>query len=193
MNDLRAAVVSIVFLTLLVGGLYPLAVTGVLHLVVPQRAGGSLVTRDGVNLGSSLLGQLFASESYFHGRPSAAGTGYDATASGGSNLGPTSAPLLERIRADVAARGEVGAVAADAVTASASGLDPHVSPENAQAQVARVASARGLAAAELARLVDDCTEKRTLGFLGEPRVNVLALNLALDDFARARGSGQGGE
>lgn len=185
MKNLRAALASLAAFTLLTGVVYPLVVTLVAAVFFPGAATGSLVRRDGLPVGSVLLGQSFSSERYFHGRPSAAGAaGYDPMASGGSNLGPTSTVLRDRVR-DAIAEGRAvrlsdGSVAADSVTTSASGLDPHISPENALAQVARVAAQRGLPGETVAELVHAATGGRILGFLGEPRVNVLELNLALD-------------
>lgn len=185
LTQLRPALVLLLLFSLLTGGLYPLAVTGLGQLLFAPQAGGSLVERDGRVVGSALIGQRFSSPQYFHGRPSAAGSdGYDAAASSGSNLGPTSATLMTRIGADVAGvRGEQAsrAVPADLVTASASGLDPHISPAAAQFQIARVAVARGLAESRLAELVAAHVEPPLFGVLGEPVVNVLALNLALDE------------
>lgn len=173
-----------IVMTVLTGLIYPAITTGVAQLLFPSQANGSLVTRDGRVIGSSLIGQQFTRPEYFHPRPSAAGNGYDATASGGSNLGPTSKDLIARVTKAVAGyraeNGVEGAVPADAVTSSASGLDPDISPANAEAQVARVAGARGVPPAEIRDLVRKMTEARGLGVFGEPRVNVLELNLALD-------------
>lgn len=180
---LRPAFVMTALFALLLGAAYPLALTGIGQLLFPRQANGSLV-RDGDRIvGSALIGQPFASPAYFHGRPSAAGAGHDALASSGSNLGPASRALAERVRADIAAyrvSPDVPAPPADLVTASASGLDPHVSPEAALYQVPRVAAARGTAPARVRALVTAQVEHPLLGFLGEPRVNVLALNRALD-------------
>ena len=188
---LRPAISVVVLFTLLLGLAVPLAFTGVAGLVFPTQAGGSLIERDGRVVGSALLGQNFTADRYFHLRPSAttepdpekAGSTraapYNAAASAASQLGPTSAALLVTVQDRVAALGD-GPVPADAVTASGSGLDPHVSPENAARQIRRVAQARGLPEARVAELVTRHTEGRAAGLLGEPRVNVLRLNLALD-------------
>jgi K+-transporting ATPase ATPase C chain len=185
--ELRSSALAVAVLAIILGGIYPFVSWGLAQTLFPGRANGSLVTRSGRVLGSSLIGQPFRSPAYFHPRPSAAGHGYDAARSGGSNLGPLSKALVEAVRARAAAyRRENGlpsdeAVPADAVTASASGLDPHISPENARFQARRVARARGLAEADVLRRIEACTEGRTLGVLGEPRVNVLLLNLSLDE------------
>jgi K+-transporting ATPase ATPase C chain len=188
---LRPALGVVVAFTLLLGLAVPLAFTGVAGLVLPVQAGGSLVERDGRVVGSALIGQDFGAARYFHPRPSATteadptapgstrAAPYNAASSAASQLGPTSAALLDAVRERVGTLGG-GPVPADAVTASASGVDPHVSPENAARQVARVAAARGLPEARVADLVARHTEGRTFGLLGAPRVNVLILNLALD-------------
>lgn len=182
----RPAIVLLGLFLVLTGLAYPLAVTGIAQALTPGQANGSLVIREGRVIGSALVGQRFAQDRYFWPRPSAAGAdGYDAASSSRSNLGPTSKALMERVVAEVARHGG-GPVAADAVTASASGIDPHISPENARAQVARVAVARGLPPAQILALVERHLEGPTLGFIGQPRVNVLALNLALDGLKPAQ-------
>jgi potassium-transporting ATPase KdpC subunit len=195
LQHIRPAIVMIVLFTTLTGLVYPLAMTGVAQFLLPRQANGGLIVKDGVVVGSSLIGQNFASAKYFHPRPSATSdtdpndssktidAPYNAAASTGSNLGPTSQKLVDRVKAGVATFQSVtgaAAVPADAVTTSASGLDPDVSPANAFAQVPAVAKARGLDEAEVRKLVAAAVRKPALGFLGEPRVNVLLLNLALD-------------
>lgn len=187
-SAVRPALVLTVLFAILLGLAYPAALTGIGQMLFAQQANGSLL-RDGERvIGSELIGQGFASPGYFHGRLSAAGQGYDAAASAGSNLGPTSQVLADRIKTDTAARKtSPGAVVPpDLVTTSASGLDPHITPEAAYFQAARVAQARQLNEAELRRLIADHTDGAILGFIGEPRVNVLELNLALDRKAAAR-------
>ncbi|ETD81368.1 potassium-transporting ATPase subunit KdpC [Rhodobacter capsulatus] len=183
LSHLRPALVFVGGFTLLLGLAYPLSLTAIATTLLPHQAQGSLIRQGERILGSALLGQNFTAPGYFHPRPSAAAAPYDAMASGGSNLGPLSQKLLDRIRADVAASGLTAPVPADAVTASASGLDPDISPQNAQAQVARVAAARGIPPARVAALVTDQTRQPLLGIFGETRVNVLALNRALDTLA----------
>jgi K+-transporting ATPase ATPase C chain len=184
--ELRTSFLAVLALAVILCGLYPLTAWVLAHGLFPGKADGSLIVRDGVIVGSSLIGQRFSSPAYFHPRPSAAGQGYDAGRSGGTNLGPLSKELVERVRRRVTEyRAENGLpsgalVPADAVTASGSGLDPHISPENARLQASRVARVRGLSEAAVLSRIETCTEGRTLGILGEPRVNVLRLNLALD-------------
>ena len=187
LGQLRPAVILVVMLTVLMGIIYPLAVTGLAQLFFPHQANGSLITgADGSVRGSKLLGQSFSDPKYFHPRPSAAGNGYDASSSGGSNLGPTSQKLDDAIKERIAAyRAENGLrgtepVPADAVTASGSGLDPEISLRNAEIQVPRVAKARALSEDKVRELVQQNTDGRDLGVLGDPGVNVLQLNLALD-------------
>lgn len=184
-SALRPAVVLTVLFALLLGLAYPAAITGVAQLAFPDAAKGSLATSHGRVVGSRLVGQAFTGPQWFHPRPSAAGAGYDATQSGGSNLGPTSKALAQRVAGDVAGLGGSAArpVPADLVTTSGSGLDPHISPEAALWQVDRVAAARHLSPADLRKLVAAHVEPPLLGFIGEPRVNVLELNLALDSLA----------
>jgi K+-transporting ATPase ATPase C chain len=185
-KQLRPAIALTLVLCVLTGLLYPAAITGLAQALFPWQANGSLVTAQGRTVGSALIGQSFTSPYYFHPRPSAAGAGYDAAASGGTNKGPTDRKLADTLIAGAVARvvredgAERGKIPADMVTASASGLDPHISPANAGLQVARVARERGADDAAVRRLVEQHTEGRQLGFLGEPRVNVLLLNIALD-------------
>jgi K+-transporting ATPase ATPase C chain len=186
MKQILIALKATLVLTLLTGVLYPLLVTGLAKALFRDKADGSMIQANGRTVGSELIGQRFTKPEYFHGRPSAAGNdGYDGLSSGGSNLGPTSQKLADRVTADVKTfRAEnptfTGAVPGDAVTASGSGLDPHLSPDSVEAQVPRVAAARAMSADTLRQLVAANTEDRQLGVLGEPRVNVLKLNLALD-------------
>jgi potassium-transporting ATPase KdpC subunit len=175
-----------IFLTILLGVAYPLAVTGISQLVFPHQANGSLITQNGQVIGSELIGQNFAKPEYFQPRPSAAGNdGYDPTASGGSNYGPTNQKLIDRVKASLDKFHKEnpdyhGPIPADLLTASGSGLDPEISPASAHAQTPRVAKARGISADQLGQLVAQYTKSPDLGLLGEPRVNVLKLNLALD-------------
>ncbi len=186
-RQLRPALLSIVVFTVLFGLVYPLFSTLIGQVAFGDEADGSLIRRDGVVVGSELIGQTFTAPEYFHSRPSAAGAGYDGAASSGSNLGPLSPDLLASVADRVAAYREENGLSADvsvpvdAVTASASGLDPHISVANARLQAARVAQARGLTLAVVMGLIDDHTDGRSLGVLGEPGVNVVLLNLALDE------------
>lgn len=184
LNQARPAIVMIGLFTLVLGGAYPLVVTGVAQGLFPAQANGSLVRDDrGQVVGSALIGQPFASAAYLHPRPSAAGDGYDASASSGSNLGPLNPDLAARAAEEaVAIRTEDGngVIPADAVTASASGLDPDISPAYARLQAARIAGARGIPVEQVQSVIDAHTEGRTLGFLGQPHVNVLLTNRALD-------------
>lgn len=184
LNQIRPAIVLTLAFTLLTGIAYPLAMTGIGQAAFPAQANGSRVEQGGVVVGSALIGQPFAQPGYFWPRLSATGPEpYNASGSSGSNYGPTDARLVERVAGAVAAYGDAATVPADAVTASGSGLDPHITPDNARLQVARVAGARGVAVATIEQLLATMTEAPLLGIFGEPRVNVLALNLALDQVA----------
>jgi K+-transporting ATPase ATPase C chain len=184
-NHLYPAIAITVVLMVLLGIVYPLAVTGLAQVLFKEKANGSLIEKGGQVIGSRLIGQPFSGPGYFHSRPSAAGSGYDAGASSGTNLGPTSQKLLEtNVKAAAEALKEENpgtAIPVDLVTASASGLDPHITPAAAEFQVPRIARERNMTADEVHTLVREHTEGRTFGLLGEPRVNVLELNLALDE------------
>jgi len=195
LSQIRPAVVMTVLFTVLTGLVYPFAITGVAQLAFSAKANGSLIEQDGKILGSELIGQNFVADRYFHGRPSATSAPdpadatktvdapYNAANSGGSNLGPTSKKLVDRVNASIEAEfaaGRIDMVAADAVTTSASGLDPHISPQFALAQVPSVAKARNVSEKRVRAIVDEHIESRLVGLIGEPRLNVLSLNLALD-------------
>lgn len=183
-KNIITSILYTVIATVMLGVIYPLVVTGLAQILAKDRANGQLIKKDGVTVGSRILAQPFSLPRYFHSRPSAAGTnGYDATNSGGTNWGPTNVKLIDRVKNDTASlqsENPKKPVPVDLVTASGSGLDPHITPAAAEFQVARVAKARGVAEDNIRKLVTAHTELRQFGFLGEPRVNVLELNLALD-------------
>ena len=183
-RNLVVATLMTLVTTVLFGLIYPLAITGIAQVLFPDKANGQLIDRDGKVIGSRIIGQGFSSPGYFHSRPSAAGTGYDAANSAGSNLGPTNKKLIDAVKANVDAAHKENPnapVPIDLVTASASGFDPHITPASADFQVPRIARERGIAEADVRRLVAANTEGRQLWFFGEARVNVLELNLALDE------------
>jgi K+-transporting ATPase ATPase C chain len=189
LRELRPAFVMVALMTVLTGIVYPLAITGIEQAVFTEQANGSLIVSEDAVIGSSLIGQSFTRSEYFHPRPSYAGDGYAADNSSGSNLAPTSRELVEAVRGRaITLSAETGdaRVPIDLVTASGSGLDPHISPQAARFQVARVAGARGLSEARVRTLLAEQTEDRMFGLLGEPRVNVLVLNLALDRMAKGQ-------
>jgi len=183
LKEIYPAIAMTIVLTVVLGIIYPMVVTGIAQVMFPTKAGGSLIEKGGRVIGSSLIGQPFTGAGYFHSRPSAAGSGYDATASAGSNLGPTSQKLMDNVKTAAQSLQEENPespVPVDLVTASASGLDPHITPAAAEFQVARIARERGLSRDQVRRLVSEHTEARQFTLLGEPRVNVLELNLDLD-------------
>ncbi|MFZ3353040.1 MAG: K(+)-transporting ATPase subunit C [Xanthobacteraceae bacterium] len=198
LREIRPAIVVLVALTLITGLVYPLAMTGIAQLIFPRQANGSMIERDGKVVGSELIGQNFTSDKYFHGRPSATtapdpkdpnktvAAPYNAANSGGSNLGPSNKALVDRVKGDIATlqkQNPGASVPIDLVTTSGSGLDPDISPEAALFQVPRIAKTRSLPDAQIRQLVEENTEGRWLGLLGEPRVNVLQINLELDRLA----------
>jgi K+-transporting ATPase ATPase C chain len=185
-KNLITAVLMMLVTTVLFGLLFPLLITGLAQVLFPKQANGELVARNGQVVGSRWIGQSFSSSGYFHSRPSSAGTGYDAANSGGSNLGPTNQSLVARVQGDadrLQAENPGTLIPIDLLTTSASGLDPHISPEAAEFQVPRIAKERGLSEDAVRTAVRQHTESRQFGFLGEPRVNVLELNLALDEIS----------
>ncbi len=185
-KNLITAVLMTLVTTVLFGLLFPLVITGLAQGLFPKQANGELVTHNGTLIGSRLIGQQFSSPGYFHSRPSSAGTGYDAGNSGGSNLGPTNQALIARVQGDadrLQAENSTTPIPMDLLTSSGSGLDPHISPEAAEFQVPRIAKERGLSEDAIREAVRQHTESRQFGFLGEPRVNVLELNLTLDQIS----------
>jgi len=190
-KNLVIAILMTVVTTILLGIIYPLVVTGISQVLFRDKANGQLIVQNGNVIGSRIIGQPFVGPKYFHSRPSAAGNGYDAANSGGTNLGPTNQKLIDRVKQDtssIGAENPAMPVPVDMVTTSASGLDPDITPASAEFQVPRVARERGLSEATVRGLVSKATEPRQLGFLGEPRVNVLELNLMLDETAGANAS-----
>jgi len=182
-KNLWISIAMTVVTTVILGLIYPLLVTEIAQLIFPDKANGQLIVKHGKVIGSSIIGQAFAGPQYFHSRPSAAGNGYDAANSGGSNLGPTNRKLLDRVKGDVTAaqaENHGAPVPIDMVTTSASGFDPHITPANAEFQLPRIARARGISVEQLQAVVSKHTEWRQFRILGEPRVNVLELNLDLD-------------
>ncbi len=181
-KNLITSILMTIATTILLGLIYPLVVTGLAQVLFKDKANGQLIVQNGQVMGSRIIGQAFTGSAYFHSRPSSAGAGYDAANSNGSQLGPTNHALIDRVKADVASNqaGHSGLVPIDLVTTSASGLDPHITPAAAEFQLGRVAQERGVPPDELQQLVAKHTEGRQIGFLGEPRVNVLELNLELD-------------
>jgi potassium-transporting ATPase KdpC subunit len=182
-QNLKIAILMTVVTTVLLGIVYPLLVTGLAQMLFRDKANGQLIVRNGEVVGSRIIGQAFTGPGYLHSRPSAAGTGYDAANSGGTNLGPTNRQLIDRVKGDVArlqAENPGQPIPIDLVTTSASGLDPDITPAGAEFQVPRLARERGLSEDQVREIIRACTQGRQLGFLGEPRVNVLEVNLALD-------------
>jgi|SRR5215813_813656 len=183
-KNLITAVLMTIATTILLGIIYPLVVTGLAQLIFPRQANGQLISKNGQIVGSSIIGQSFVGAKYFHSRPSFAGAGYDAANTNGSQLGPTNQKLIDRVKGDIAEAQTDNPgkpVPIDLVTGSGSGVDPHITPAAAEFQLARVAKARGMTEEQLRTLVEKHSEGRQFGFLGEPRVNVLELNLELDD------------
>lgn len=188
-KNLITAVLMTIVTTILLGIIYPLVVTALAQTLFHDKANGQLIVQNGKTVGSRIIGQPFTTDAYFHSRPSSAGTGYDAANSSASNLGPTNHALIDRVKADVAklqTDGPGQPVPIDLVTSSGSGLDPHITPAAAEFQIPRIAKARGMSEAQVRSLAAKHTEGRQLGFLGEPRVNVLELNLELDSLAHSR-------
>jgi potassium-transporting ATPase KdpC subunit len=190
-KNLITAVLMTLVTTVLLGLIFPLVITGLAQVIFPRQANGELINHNGAMVGSSLIGQQFSSAGYFHSRPSNAGTGYDAGNSSGSNLGPTNQSLITRVQGDadrLQAENTNAPIPIDLLTTSGSGLDPHISPEAAEFQVPRIARERGLTEETVRNIVRQHTEQRQFGFLGEARVNVLELNLALDDMSSKPGN-----